>query len=72
MGGICAKEHLSSDLGCLDSANRLQRTEKFIALSQKVAGLTKPNTSSQGLENRYKAFKTPAGNQGFYRQDEIS
>jgi hypothetical protein len=53
-------------------ANRPPGTEKFTALLQVVARLTKPNISLQGLENRYRAFKTRADKQGLYRQNEKS
>jgi hypothetical protein len=75
IGGKCAKEHLSSDLsssnlGCLDPTKRPLRTGKFIVFFQGVARLTKPNFSLQGLDNRYRAFKTPVDKQGLYRQNE--
>jgi hypothetical protein len=65
MGGKCAKEHLSSDLGCLDTANRLLRTRKFTGLSQEVAGLTKPNVSLQGLRQSLQGLQNTGGQSGF-------
>jgi hypothetical protein len=70
IGGKCANAHLSNAFGCLDPGTCPARTEIFCAFWQEVARLTKPNSSLQGLENRYRAFKTPAGNQCLYGQYE--
>ena len=49
IGGKYAKEHLSSDLGCLDPPNRPLRTEKFVAFWLEVARPYKTQLFVTGL-----------------------
>jgi hypothetical protein len=57
-------------LGCLDPGNCDVRTEIFRAFCRKLPALQNPTFRYRGLDNRYRAFKTPPGNQCLYRQDE--
>jgi len=72
IGGKCAKEHLSSDLGCLDTANGPLRTEKFMPLGLDVARPYKTQLFVTGLRQSLQGFQNSGGQTGFVQTEQKS